>query len=295
MGYLIYNDYKKQIQNTDFQNIISADPTIQTGVEQAAQEEIISYLSQKYDYLSEFTNTTQYDNTLITYISPNRVYLNANAYSATSAYAIGNLTLQNSFVYQCITSIALPGEAFNPAHWLLLGAQYALFYAQYPNPFFNIYTNYVIGNKVFWKGHNYTCLVATITPDQESVLQYGTYQNIPLQNSFPDDPVTGAQYWTDNGVYAIPAGSLLNTQYFTAGDNRSQQMVQRMIDITLYHIHCRIAPRNIPEIRVKRYDDAIDWLKRCAKGDITPNLAKLQPSTGMRIRYGGNIKNINSY
>jgi hypothetical protein len=46
---------------------------------------------------------------------------------------------------------------------------------------------------------------------------------------------------------------------------------------------------------VKRYDDAKAWLKAAGRGDITANLPIIQPTTGARIRYGGNVKNINSY
>lgn len=78
-----------------------------------------------------------------------------------------------------------------------------------------------------------------------------------------------------------------------SGDNRSTQLVQRMIDITLYHLHSGIAPRNIPELRVKRYDDAITWLTSVGNNEVSLDSPRLQPGQGYRIRYGGNIKNNN--
>jgi hypothetical protein len=36
-------------------------------------------------------------------------------------------------------------------------------------------------------------------------------------------------------------------------------------------------------------------LKAVGKGDVTANLPLLKPAQGSRIRYGGNVKNINSY
>ena len=68
-----------------------------------------------------------------------------------------------------------------------------------------------------------------------------------------------------------------------------------MIDIALYHIHSRIAPRNIPDLRVKRYDDAKKWLKMCAHGDITPNILLKTPRSGCKIRIGSQTKNTNNY
>jgi hypothetical protein len=86
------------------------------------------------------------------------------------------------------------------------------------------------------------------------------------------------------------------------------------IDIALYHLHARISPVNVPELRIHRYmglaEDramkagrviyptysALGWLQAAADGtDITPELPKLQPAKGARIRYGGNPKLINSY
>ena len=82
---------------------------------------------------------------------------------------------------------------------------------------------------------------------------------------------------------------------WTAGDNRNQQLVLFMIDVTLYHLHSRIAPNNIPQLRMDRYDSVIAWLKMAAKGEVTADIPKIQPLTGRRIRFGGAIKQTNSY
>ena len=76
---------------------------------------------------------------------------------------------------------------------------------------------------------------------------------------------------------------------------RDSQILSNTIDISLYHLHSRLAPRNIPELRQTRYDNAIMWLKMCANGEVTPSIERLTPESGNRIRYGGNKKNINTY
>ena len=120
--------------------------------------------------------------------------------------------------------------------------------------------------------------------------------NIPPPNVFPDDPVNGATYWGTGTAYSVPAGTLTtNTTYWTFGDNRNQSLVQVVTDISLYHLHSRIAPVNIPELRAARYRAAIDLLKMASEGDITFDLTLLQPRQGARIRFGSNIKNSNSY
>jgi len=87
----------------------------------------------------------------------------------------------------------------------------------------------------------------------------------------------------------------IDKELLKTGAARDPQMVMTIIDLALFHLHSRIAPRNIPELRQGRYDNAIQWLKMCAYGDITPALEKLNPISGMRTRFGGNKKNENSY
>jgi phage gp36-like protein len=83
---------------------------------------------------------------------------------------------------------------------------------------------------------------------------------------------------------------------YTQGDNRNSQLVEMNVIISIYKLSPRISPRNIPDIWVKNYDDAIKWLKNVAKGnDITADLPVLQPAQGRRIRHGGNPRLQNGY
>ena len=47
----------------------------------------------------------------------NRISSLANKYSASSAYTVGQYVFHDGSIYRCTTAIALPGEAWNPAHW----------------------------------------------------------------------------------------------------------------------------------------------------------------------------------
>lgn len=90
--------------------------------------------------------------------------------------------------------------------------------------------------------------------------------------------------------------TLTNTEYFKERDERNSKLVDVTIDVLLYHIHSRISPRNIPDLRRLRYDGddpaqrggAIGWLKSVQKGTITPNLPVTDNSdqTGHRISWG---------
>lgn len=293
MSYLIPSDYQKQIQTDNLNQVTTTTPSIRIAAELAAQAEAISYLVQKYDTSQEFTDTNAY-NPALNYNAADRVYLDAPAYSASSAYTINSLALQSGSVYLCTTAIVTP-ETFDPDHWELLGDQYDLFYAVYPYSVFDLFSMYNEGDMVWWNNHTYTSIIQTVPIDHEALIQFRTTNNVPYLNIFPNDPQQGTFYWNDNGPYTTPTGSLLNTVYFTPGDNRNQQIVMYTIDITLFHLHSRISPRNIPQLRMDRYEAAISWLKMAMKGFITADLVKLQPPQGGRIRFGFNIKNINSY
>ena len=294
MSYLIAKDFNKQIQSDNLNQVIGGDTTILYAAELTAFEEAKSYLVQKYDTSSEFQDLNVWASSSV-YNPRNRVYLNPPVYNASNTYALGVYVLNATQVYKCSTTITVP-EAFNSAHWLLVGSQYDIYNAVYPQPLFSYSTQYAVGDKVYWNGKVYTCLIATQPLSQSSALQYYQYQNLPYSNVAPDNVNQGLQYWGSGTAYTVPANiDILNTTYWAYGDNRSQQMVTTVVDITLYHLHSRISPRNIPDLRVKRYDESIKWLIKCAKGEVTPNLPVLQPTQGGRVRYGGNIKQINSY
>lgn len=60
------------------------------------------------------------------------------------------------------------------------------------------------------------------------------------------------------------------------GTARNPRIVLLMVDLVLYHCHSRVAPRNIPEIREIRYEQAIKWLESVMKGFILPSLPMLE-------------------
>ena len=91
--YLIYPDFKKLIQTDNLSAIIGGDYALLDSVITAAQSEITSYLTQKYDTLREFTDTLLW-NRATAYKAGQRVYLDAAAYNAAATYALNALTLQ---------------------------------------------------------------------------------------------------------------------------------------------------------------------------------------------------------
>lgn len=292
MAYLIRSDYAKSIQSDNLNQVINSDDTILQAAERMAVAESKSYLVQKYITDTEFSDTNVY-NAATTYKGKGRVYLDASAYSASASYVPGDLTLYLGNVYKCIASTS---GAFNATKWALLGADGAMFYAKLPYDEFNYQRAYLKGDHVWYNNNIYVCQIPTSAISHETVLNALTYVNIPFRNVFPDDPINGVAYWGVPTAYSVPAGTVTtNTTYWTPGDNRNQQMIGYVIDICLYHVHSRISPRNIPDLRVKRYDDAVNWLKMAGQGAITADLPLIQPRQGRRINYGGNTKATNTY
>jgi len=317
--YLRLYDYQPLINADNLQQVISANDSLRILAEKAAQEEAYSFLNTKFDLTRELTDTNPFSY-IKTYTGGDRVELNYAAYDATKTYALNSLVIVPNATaslpgtaYICTTAIVTP-EAFNPAHWGLLGNQYDLFFVTYPSPYFDAYHVYAKGDYIFYKGKTYQCQIATILPTQQDQLNWIETNNSTTPNVFPDDATNGVKYWGVGTPYLFSGDLPTDTTKWTLGDNRSQSLVEAMVNITLYRLHSRIAPRNIPELRITNYKgiqedrvidkdailrypiySALGWLQSCIYGDIDPKLPLQQPTHGTRILWGSTTKAINTY
>ena len=66
-----------------------------------------------------------------------------------------------------------------------------------------------------------------------------------------------------------------DTIFAATGDDRDHFIVMITIDILLYHLWAKRAPRKIPEYRVTRYQDVLDWLKSVGSGELQSALPQL--------------------
>lgn len=296
--YLIQSDFKKLIQTDNLTDIIGSDTNLLNSAILTAQSQAKSYLIQKYDITAEMADLNEWDSTLV-YLAGARVYVRPAAYDATHRYLIGDFCTYNDAVYICYTAHIGAGTiAFSLNDWRMYNLLFVMYYGAYPQPLFDENKIYKKGDHVFWKNNTYTCNVATLALSHSTQLQYMKYDLIPGTNVFPDDPLLGLQTWGTGTAYSIAANTIpaSNPTKWAVGDTRNQQLVMVCLDIALYILHTRIAPRNIPDLRVKRYDDAISWLKDVAKGQyITADLPTIQPSQGNRVQWGSEIKKVNQY
>lgn len=87
-----------------------------------------------------------------------------------------------------------------------------------------------------------------------------------------------------------------NPNDWDTSDPREDLLKLFTSDIALYHLHSRINPRNIPELRTQRRDEAIEWLKGIKKGDVTPEFPLLEDTTETpKITYSTQPKKDNSW
>lgn len=300
MSYVITRDYSRIIQTAELNAITAKDLGVRLLQEQSVQADITSRLTQRYDLANEFQNLGVYSVT-VPYIATNRFYLDAPAYDGTLQYLAASKArvLFSAQVYIIAVDTPNPAGTFDPTKWTLLGSQYDIFYAQYPQPLFDQRKFYNIGDMVFWKGKVYTAAKPSGLFDQQNKIDaLDIDQDYFLErNFFPDNPKFGLQYWGAGTTYTIPTGTLpTNTTYFTFGDNRDQKFVEIFLDMVVYCLCKRIAPQNVPKMRHDAYAVDIDLLNAYAMGDLTPSLPPLpKPESGGRIRWGGKAKQENSW
>lgn len=209
MGYLRLYDYASNIQSTTFNQLLQSNDSLRVIKEQVSQALIISYIVQKFDTDEEFTDTTIFNPTAI-YQAQSLVELNYPAWTAQNYTAGQMVTYTDNKCYLCIVNASGTDLPTNPSFWQLLGNKYDLFYIPLPYPEFNVYGFYKTGDIIFWKGKVYKCLIQTNIPDHISQLQDVTYDNIPLNNVFPDQPVNGVKYWGAGVDYSV-SGLLINS------------------------------------------------------------------------------------
>jgi hypothetical protein len=261
-------DYLRVIQADNLAQIIESNQQTKLDVEQSAQSEMISYIAQRYIVNQIFTDTKVFDITA-TYNGKQLVEFTADAYDIAATYVTNDFVLQGGYIYKSIAGSA--AGAFNSAEWTQICLDKTLFYVTLPEDEYSNTTTYAIGDKVYYNNIEYTCLVSVV-----GILP------------------TNTQFWSAGSAYTLTATYPDDDTKWTQGDNRNQQIVMYLLDVTLYHLHSRINPRNVPDLRKERYDGnnatqnggAIAWLKRVASGDLTADLPNILPKQGMSIRWG---------
>lgn len=86
------------------------------------------------------------------------------------------------------------------------------------------------------------------------------------------DVVADLEAAAADGALLTPPAPVVPGPAWVQQDPRNPLLVAYLIDCTLYHLHSRQNPSKIPQLRMDRYDMAIDWLKAARAGKMSTGL-----------------------
>jgi hypothetical protein len=86
-----------------------------------------------------------------------------------------------------------------------------------------------------------------------------------------------------------------DTVYWELTDVRNPIIVMYLVDIVLYHLHASIPGRNVPQLRIDRYNNVMSWLNGIAEGIIDADLPVKDDDTGSPFFFGSMTRQDNSF
>lgn len=301
--YIVKNDYLTVIQYDNFfQQVLGGAGDIQRFTAEAWAISVVeSKLAQKFDLGFEITDTLPFDNSK-TYYAGDRCTIDFSAWVSGRSYAIGDCVILNEIGYYC--TYANNNTVFDPNNWNAIGNQYDIYYIQFPYPIFSLnpqlsrgtYTAgvYKIGDHTIWENKIYRCKQPTLGMSHAGYIQYQQTSDIPAPNIFPNAENNWQwEFVEDFNIEQEPP--YRGSNIWTYGDNRDVMLVQAILDLSIWRLHSRISPNNIPELREKAKNSAFEWLNACNAGKINVNIQLLQPLQGSSLSWGSSPKLINKY
>lgn len=127
-------------------------------------------------------------------------------------------------------------------------------------------------------GENYVCIAAGGAAEINDTQKF-VKDNFPIPVPYADNTAytPGQSISAPNRlqylvIRARPAGgpALDDTAHFFL--KRNDLLVMIYLDMAVYHYHARISPNQVPTIRIERYEQAIEKLKRIRRKELTPAL-----------------------
>lgn len=261
MAFLIKKDFEKHIQKDNLNQILGGNDFYLNECILLSIAEATSYLSQRYYIEKIFNETNQPYDSNKQYRIYERIYANFPAWENNITYTVNTNVSYSGFIYKKNNDMVgytqgnLPTD---PTYWI----------PQYKND--TIYSTNFYSIPIFDYSQKY---------QKNDIVRYYYSAFICKQTSLNIIPTPNNDYWD---IYPSSFSSVLPTDTLSwlEGDNRNEQLKACLIDIALYHLHSRINPRNIPELRKERYDGnspeqkggAIGWLKNVAHGLVNADL-----------------------
>lgn len=201
-----------------------------------------------------------------------------------SIYQIADRVYWKGKIYRCIIPTVLPGH------------EVALQDGTYANvPPYNIFPDDRINGATYWGAGVHYSIIGKYP---NFVSTQGTWSGLTAY-TIGDTVEYNSVLWQalTSNTDKIPGDDITNWQSITwvVGDNRNQSIVKCYVYLTIEELSPRIAPKVIPLWVKEKRDEMYIWLQSSAEGLITLDVPEIQPDQGARIRFGGNIKQINGY
>lgn len=210
MPFLRSRDYPVYIQANQLAQITQNSLPTRIDAELDSIEEASEYIRQKYDVENIFVDTLTYDTTE-TYYANNLVELTGPAWQAQSYTQDSIIIYTDNKVYYANAATILTDVPGTSGKWTALGYNFQLWYLKYPYSLFDIKGKYAVGDRVFWKGNIYQCLIQSNKLDQFDKIQFDYTIDYPLPNVFPDAPVNGVLQWGVGTPYSMEGVSMITT------------------------------------------------------------------------------------
>lgn len=196
-------------------------------------------------------------------------------------YQVGDIVYWKNKIYQCQIPSTLPNH---------IAQLQSITYANIP--FNNTFPDDPLNGVANW-GSGISYSVSGLVPNGTPPAAWtaGTYV------SGSRVTLNGVIWYALTGTNVKPGTDWTKwvPQNWTFGDNRNAQLVECMVWVTIDKLAPLISPRTQPIFWDKKYSEYLTWLQMCAEGKVTLDAPLLQPAQGNRIRYGGNVKQQNTW
>lgn len=278
MAYFLRDkDYNALIRTGNLDQI-AQDAATRQFAELVAQAELTSYIGNRYQTSKIFAPLLSWDITKA-YTYNDRLNFDYPEFVLTTVYTSGQFVAYQGSIYQKNATVA-------PAATLPTNVTYFDFRGTQ-----GVY--YITPPAAYSSSTSYTATTGKVSYKNYLFIRNSTVSGYQAGIA-PDNTL----YWnqiTDYAPYAATAGTWpTDATVWTYGDPRNQQVVMYCVDIALYHVHANLNPRNIPQLRIDRYNNALNWCKMVNAGDVTADLPEILPIQGYSIISGSNEK-LNQY
>lgn len=131
---------------------------------------------------------------------------------------------------------------------------------------------------------------------ENDYIQVGTEALNIMQKSSEENRLMAEQRALSRIAGALRGRYDVEAAFAREGSERDAELVGCATDIALYHMCCSLPQKMGYEIREKRYEQALKYLKEIQAGNVTPDIPTLTGPNGEEdyhnpIRYGSAEKN----